>query len=220
MTWQSGERARVMSPTWSRTGMALLAFAVALVADLGTKWLIQSLVMVPPRVIEVTPVLNLTLGFNPGVSFGLLSGAFADRPMLLAGITGSVAAGLLVWAMRSEQPRETLGLGLIAGGATGNLVDRVRQGAVTDFLDFHVGAWHWPAFNMADVAITVGVMLMIVAVVQPRRSPHRSPIRNRRSWQDLSLNKLGGEHCPAKVPDKPSNPHIRVEGSTTRGSRC
>ncbi len=214
-----------MSPSWSRARTALLAFAVALVADLGTKWLILSLVMVPPRVIEVTPVLNLALGFNPGVSFGLLSGAFADRPMLLAGITSFIAAGLLVWAMRSEQPLETLGLGLIAGGATGNLFDRVRQGAVTDFavtdfLDFHVGAWHWPAFNMADVAITVGVMLMIVAVVQPRRSSHRSPIANRRSGQDVGLNTLGGEHCTAKARDEPSNPHIRVEGSTARGSRC
>lgn len=155
-----------MSPTWSRAGIALLAFAVALVADLGTKWLILSLVMVPPRVIEVMPVLNLTLGFNPGVSFGLLSGAFTDRPMLLAGITGFIAAGLLVWAMRSEQPLETLGLGLVEGGATGNLLDRVRQGAVTDFLDFYVGAWHWPAFNTADIAIAVGVVLMIVTVLQ------------------------------------------------------
>ena len=220
MTSQSGEGARGISTSSPRIATALLAFAVALVADLGTKQLMLSVVMAPPRVIEIAPVLNLTLGFNTGVSFGLLSGAFADRPMLLTGITGFIATGLLVWAMRSERLLETFGLGLIAGGATGNVIDRVRQGAVTDFLDFHVGDWHWPAFNVADAAITLGVVLLIVAAVPLRRSPGRSPMINRRSWRELSLNNSVRELSTKEAPNGPSNLQRRVEGTTPRGSRC
>lgn len=132
MRSQSGEGARGISTTSPRVTVALLAFAVALVADLGAKQLILGVVMAPPRVIEVTPFLNLTLGFNPGISFGLLSGAFADRPMLLAGITALIAAGLLVWAMRSERLLETCGLGLVAGGVERQLLTIPGVTAVHD----------------------------------------------------------------------------------------
>jgi signal peptidase II len=72
--------------------------------------------------------------------------------------------------MRAERLLEVLALGLIAGGAAGNVVDRVSRGAVTDFLDFHVGAWHWPAFNTADAAITVGVVLLFTSSVRATKS--------------------------------------------------
>ena len=117
--------------------------------------------MVPPRTIEIVPFFNLTLGFNTGVSFGMFRALFVEQPLLLAGITAVIAAGFLVWAVRTANRIETFALGLIAGGAVGNVVDRVRHGGVTDFLDFHVGDWHWPAFNMADVMITIGVVLLI-----------------------------------------------------------
>jgi signal peptidase II len=137
------------------------ALAIALAVDFATKWLIVNVVMVPPRTIEIVPFFNLTLGFNTGVSFGMFRDLFVEQPLLLAGITVVIAAGFLVWAVRTAKRIETFALGLIAGGAVGNVVDRVRHGAVTDFLDFHVGDWHWPAFNMADVMITIGVVLLI-----------------------------------------------------------
>ncbi|MDH8447791.1 signal peptidase II, partial [Klebsiella pneumoniae] len=67
-----------------------------------------------------------------------------EHPLVLAGIKVAITVGLLVWAMRTRRTIEATALGLIAGGAAGNIVDRVHQGAVTDFLDFHIGNWHWP----------------------------------------------------------------------------
>ena len=136
-------------------------FAAALLFDVATKWLILNVVMVPPRIIEVTPFFNLSLSFNTGVSFGMFQDLFLERPLVLVGIKVAITVGLLVWAMRTHRIVEATALGLIAGGAAGTIVDRVRQGAVTDFLDFHAANWHWPAFNMADVAIGVGVVLLL-----------------------------------------------------------
>ncbi|MFC5423564.1 MULTISPECIES: signal peptidase II [Bosea] len=146
------------------------AFVPALLVDVVTKWLIVTVVMAPPRVIEITSFFNLTLGFNPGVSFGMFQDVFLERPLVLGAIKVAITAGLLVWALRVENMVETVALGLIAGGAAGNVVDRVRQGAVTDFLDFHVGDWHWPTFNMADVAISIGVALLLAGSLRPFRS--------------------------------------------------
>ncbi|XNO42111.1 signal peptidase II (plasmid) [Sinorhizobium meliloti] len=153
-----------------RAAWAVGAIASALALDFATKWLILNLVMVPPRTIEIAPFFNLTLGFNPGVSFGMFGELFLDRPLLLAGIKMMFVAGLVVWAMRTSKLRETITLGLIAGGAMGNVVDRILQGAVTDFLDFHLGGRHWPAFNMADTVITIGAVLLIVGSSWPERS--------------------------------------------------
>lgn len=147
----------------TRAILAGSALSAALAADVLTKWLILNVVMVPPRAIVIAPFFNLTLSFNTGVSFGMFRELFVEKPLLLGGMMAAIAAGLLVWAMRTTSRIETFALGLIAGGAAGNVADRVRHGAVTDFLDLHVGDWHWPAFNMADVMITVGVVLLIVS---------------------------------------------------------
>lgn len=163
-----------------RTAMAGGALAAALAVDFVTKWLILNIVMVPPRTIEIAPFFNLTLGFNTGVSFGMFREFFLDHPLVLAGIKMVIVAGLLVWAMRTARSTETVSLGLIAGGAVGNVLDRMRQGAVTDFLDFHVGNWHWPAFNMADVMITMGVVLLITGSLWPARSTVASQERSGR----------------------------------------
>ncbi len=153
-----------------RAALAGAALATVLSIDFVTKWLIVNIVMVPPYTIEIAPFFNLRLGFNAGVSFGMFRKLFVDQPLLLAGILAAITAGLLVWAMRTTRRIETFALGLIAGGAAGNVLDRVRQGAVTDFLDFHFGDWHWPAFNMADVMIIVGVVLVITSSFWPSRS--------------------------------------------------
>ena len=151
--------------TW--TGVA---FAIALGIDFVTKWLIVNFVMVPPRTIEIAPFFNLSLGFNTGVAFGMFRELFFERPLLLAGISAVIVTGVMVWAIRAEKRLETISAGLIAGGAAGNVVDRLRQGAVTDFLDFHVGDWHWPAFNMADVLIVTGATLLMTASLWRTRS--------------------------------------------------
>lgn len=152
-----------------RAALAGGALAAALAVDFVTKWLILNVIMVPPCTIEIAPFFNLTLGFNPGVSFGMFGDFFVKQPLLLAGMTGVIAAGLVVLAVRTTKRIETFAFGLIAGGAVGNVVDRVRRGTVTDFLDFHAGGWHWPAFNMADVMIVVGVVLLIAGSLWPTR---------------------------------------------------
>ena len=133
--------------------------------DQATKWWILNHVMDPPRVIPVTGFFNLVLGFNTGVSFGL----FGEAPAwLLMAFILPMVAGLLVWMTRPDSRLTAIALGLVVGGAFGNLLDRLRHGAVTDFLDFHVGAYHWPAFNFADVAIVSGVALLLIESVLAR----------------------------------------------------
>tara|TARA_R100001086_G_scaffold249683_2_gene190343 strand:- start:1400 stop:1873 length:474 start_codon:yes stop_codon:yes gene_type:complete len=133
--------------------------------DQATKWWILNHVMDPPRVIPVTGFFNLVLGFNTGVSFGLLGEAPA---WLLMAFILPMVAGLLVWMTRTDSRLTAIALGLVVGGAFGNLLDRLRHGAVTDFLDFYVGAYHWPAFNFADVAIVSGVALLLIESVLAR----------------------------------------------------
>lgn len=146
--------------------MMRLAFAVALAAlllDQASKWVILTQVMAPPRVIEVLPVFNLVLVFNEGISFGLLGGTSALKGYLLAGLAVAVSIGLFVWLARDTSRPMALAVGLIAGGALGNALDRLLHGAVVDFLDFHIAGSHWPAFNFADSAITLGVAVILIS---------------------------------------------------------
>ncbi|SBW12511.1 Lipoprotein signal peptidase [uncultured Alphaproteobacteria bacterium] len=137
----------------------LVIAAAILVLDQITKAAILDL-MQPPRVIEVLPVFNLVLAMNRGVSFSLFAG-HADAPLLLSGLAAVLIAALLWWLRTAEHPLTRTAIGLVVGGAVGNLIDRVRYGAVVDFLDAHWGDWHWPAFNVADSAITVGALLLM-----------------------------------------------------------
>lgn len=143
-------------------GLALVLAAAVLVLDQASKWVILSQVMQPPRVIEVTGFFNLVLTFNTGVSFGLFGGeAAAWKPWALGGLAIAVSAALLYWVRRQPERLLGLGVGLIAGGALGNTLDRVHQPGVVDFLDFHLAGWHWPAFNLADSAIFLGVAVLV-----------------------------------------------------------
>ncbi|KAF0227401.1 MAG: signal peptidase [Beijerinckiaceae bacterium] len=135
--------------------------------DQISKWIILEQVMQPPRMINVTPFFNLTLNFNTGVSFGFFKETLADWPGVMTAAKGLIVVGLVVWAALTTNRIERIGLAMIAGGALGNAIDRWRQGAVTDFLDFHWANWHWPTFNMADVAIVVGAALMMLCAFIP-----------------------------------------------------
>ncbi len=143
-----------------RNGLAVTAAVLAV--DQLTKWWIVFTVMQPPRVIEVTPFFNLVLGWNYGVSFGMLDSVHGLGAWLLPVAVVAITAVLVVWLYRIDRLRPAVGLGLIIGGAIGNLIDRLRFGAVADFLDFYAWGHHWPAFNAADSAITVGAVVLIL----------------------------------------------------------
>ena len=112
--------------------------------------------------VMVTDFFNLVMVRNPGVSFGMLQVDQDHMRLILSAFAVIVSIGFLVWLWREPRPSIAFPLGLIAGGALGNVCDRLRFGAVADFLDFHVAGYHWPAFNLADSAITIGVVLLLV----------------------------------------------------------
>lgn len=137
--------------------------AAVFVLDQLSKWVILALVMDPPRVIPVLPVFNLVLVYNRGVSFGLFGSHSAWGPYVLSALAVAVSVALAFWARRAETPLLAGAIGAVIGGALGNVIDRLRFGAVVDFLDFYLpgsGLPHWPAFNVADSAIVIGVALI------------------------------------------------------------
>jgi signal peptidase II len=119
--------------------------------------------------VPVVPGFNLTLGFNEGASFGMMGGIMAGKPLLMAALTGALTLAFAVMAFRAHHAMERAGFALVVGGALGNIIDRLRQGAVTDFLDFYWRDWHWPTFNVADIAITLGAVLILAASLPLRR---------------------------------------------------
>lgn len=141
------------------TGLGIVAIIVAL--DQLTKWWIVETVMRPPRVIEITPFFNLVMGWNRGISFGFFNNDSPLNSWVLPLVTILIVCFLLVWLVRAGNLLVGVALGLIIGGALGNLIDRLRYGAVADFLDVHAFGYHWPAFNVADAAITVGAGILI-----------------------------------------------------------
>jgi signal peptidase II len=153
--------------------MVRLGLAVAVVAlglDQLTKWAALDMLDLAARPIVVTPFLNRVMVWNRGVSFGMLDGVGALAPWLLPGLAVVVVIALLFWLRRSEHALMAIGLGLVIGGALGNVIDRLRYGAVVDFLDFHLAGYHWPAFNVADAGICVGAGLILVdGLLAPRR---------------------------------------------------
>ena len=142
--------------------LGLLVAAVTFVLDQVSKWVILDHVMSPPRMIEVTPFFNLVMVWNRGVSFGLLSNESPWGPLLLSALSVAISIGLGVWLYRTGNRLLGVALGLVIGGAIGNVIDRLRFGAVADFLDFHVAGYHWPAFNVADSGIVIGVALILL----------------------------------------------------------
>ncbi len=156
------------SLTQPMTRLGLTVAAAIFVADQITKWIILSQVMVPPRVIEVTGFFNLVMVWNRGVSFGLFSNDSPLGPWLLSGLAVAISIGLFIWLRRADNRLLAAALGLVIGGALGNVIDRVRFGAVADFLDFHLAGWHWPAFNVADAAIVMGVALILIEGFLPK----------------------------------------------------
>ncbi len=132
------------------------------VADQLAKWIVLER-FAPGERLELTGFFNLVLAFNKGAAFSFLAQESGwQRPVL---VTFALAASAIVSVMIVRHPGRQvlrLGLALILGGALGNVIDRIRYGHVVDFLDFHALGWHFPAFNVADAAISVGAALLIL----------------------------------------------------------
>ncbi len=152
-----------------RQGLAV-ALATLVLDQLG-KWAALTALDPGNPPLRVTPFFNLVLVWNRGVSFGMFNSGGAFAPWLLSGLALAVVVGLVIWLKRSDQLLTGLGLGLVIGGALGNVIDRIRFGAVVDFLDFHLASYHWPAFNLADAGICVGAVLMLADGLFARRHP-------------------------------------------------
>ena len=132
------------------------------VADQVSKWAILDLFAQGPRVIEVTSFFNIVLAWNRGISFGMFGASGETGRWVLIVLAIVISAFLAVWMVKADTRFTALGLALIIGGAIGNVIDRVRLGAVVDFLDFYAWGYHWPAFNVADSAIVVGAAALIL----------------------------------------------------------
>jgi signal peptidase II len=143
-----------------RLGLAVAA--VTLVVDQATKLYFYDLLVTRGLgYVEVLPNFNLVRVWNYGVSFGMFNTDASFGRWIFVAVALAIVAALLTWLRRAGSRLIAVALGLVIGGAVGNIVDRVSYGAVFDFLDVHVGDWHWPAFNLADSAITIGVILLL-----------------------------------------------------------
>lgn len=148
---------------------------VLILADVITKEIMLDLIFDPPRVIQLTSFFNLVPVWNKGVSFGMLSG----YPWLTSLVIPIIACAVVAWLWRqlpSLGPVGHVAASLIAGGALGNVLDRLRFGQVVDFLDFHYAGYHWPAFNLADISIFLGVALWLYEAVinRPQTPPEQT----------------------------------------------
>ncbi|MDH5480316.1 MAG: signal peptidase II [Nitrosomonas sp.] len=135
---------------------------VILILDLFTKFWIESTMEFGQR-IPVTSFFNLVLTYNAGAAFSFLSEQSGWQRWFLSGVA-AIASILIVYLLNKHKDEKLfcLSLSLILGGAIGNLYDRITLGHVVDFLDFYVGDYHWPAFNIADSAIMIGAALLII----------------------------------------------------------
>ena len=147
-------------------GVAALVFLL----DQLTKFWILNIVRLPERgTIEVLPFFRLTYVENIGVSMGLFNAYTDVGRWLLVAVTGAIAATVAVWITREKARTDVIALGLVLGGALGNIVDRIRFGYVVDFLHFFWGERSFWVFNVADAAITAGVLLLLLkALTAPK----------------------------------------------------
>jgi signal peptidase II len=139
----------------------LLALGVVIL-DQATKALVIAKIPLHRTIPVIRGFFDLTHLQNTGAAFGVFAAAGSARPLLVTLLALAVFAGVLVWSLKTPPDHRLLqgALGLIMGGAVGNLIDRLRFAAVTDFLRFYVDRWEWPSFNVADSAISVGVVLL------------------------------------------------------------
>ena len=141
--------------------LGLFAAVLVIIADQVSKALIYGYLSENAPVVTLTGFFNLVTAWNRGVSFSMLDNLGGYGVYILSGFSLLVVAVLIYWLAREENKLIQLSLGFVIGGAIGNVIDRVRLGVVFDFLDIHIGAHHWPAFNVADSFICIGAVLIL-----------------------------------------------------------
>ncbi len=157
-------------PSRRLAGWLALAGGVLLLDYASKAWVLSAFHL--HERMTVTSFFNLVLVYNPGASFSFLADAGGWQRWFFVVLALVISAWLLVMLRRHAQERlMPMALALVLGGAVGNVIDRLRFGAVVDFLDFHVAGWHWPAFNVADSAITVGVILLLWQQLTHKEAP-------------------------------------------------
>jgi len=158
----------------SGAGRLVALFAAVVAADQSTKYAVAELTAPGSLRVLIPGVLNFTHTTNPGVAFGILADSAAPwRAPLLIGFSAAVMA-LIVWLLATDRAGGALGrcgMTLILGGAAGNVLDRVLRQSVTDFIDFHLGSYHWYTFNVADSAIVAGAALVLFELLRDWRHP-------------------------------------------------
>ncbi len=151
------------------TMLGAFAALVVLFADQVSKWWVVDVLHLPQvGQIVLLPVLNFTMVWNRGVTFGLLTSFGRSSYLLLAAVALAVVIALVVWLRRAELLLVAISLGAIVGGALANVIDRLRFGAVIDFIHAHIGDWSWYVFNLADAAIVCGVAALVIDSLLPR----------------------------------------------------
>jgi signal peptidase II len=150
----------------------LLSLAV-LALDQWTKWMVEQRLPEHASIPVIPGVFHLTHVRNTGVAFGLFAspGATSALPLLVLGMLAMAVVGLYFWQTPRSSPLVLAALALVLGGAVGNLLDRLCAGAVTDFLGVFIGSYRWPDFNVADSAISVGLTVLVLEALWPRRLP-------------------------------------------------
>ena len=149
--------------------LGLVSLVVVLIADQVSKWWIVDVLQLQQiGRVDLLPVLSLTMVWNQGVTFGMFRADSQTGALLLAAIAAVIVVALGVWMRRAESRLVVIALGAIAGGAVGNVVDRIRFGAVVDFIHLHVAGWSWYVFNVADAAIVCGVAALVLDGLRPR----------------------------------------------------
>jgi len=159
---------RAADPRRNMTLGLVLAAIVVILDQVSKLWIVDRLTASGAS-LHIADFFDIVLVRNRGVSFGLFNNDAAINGILFSLLAAVIVAILLVWLRRAPGSLLPAAIGLVVGGAIGNVIDRLRLGSVVDFLDFHLGAWHWPAFNLADAAICIGVGLMVIDGLLGRR---------------------------------------------------
>lgn len=150
----------------------LILSVAVIIIDLATKY-IASHTLSYAQPVEILPFFNLTLLHNHGAAFSFLSNSETIwQTVIFSAIAIAVSVAIIIWLYRMPKNKNlyAASLALILGGALGNLYDRLIHGFVVDFLDFHIGSYHWPAFNIADSAICIGAALVIYLTITEKKS--------------------------------------------------
>lgn len=139
----------------------IIAAIIAILDQLSKNYVFAMLMKTENNEMKLLPFFNLVVVHNYGISFGMFND-ISYGPLILSAIAIIITIMLLIWMWREKKLYLSIALGLIIGGAVGNIIDRVRYGAVADFLDFHISGYHWPAFNLADSAVFIGVAMILL----------------------------------------------------------